>query len=98
MLLLAMTVQANTGNELTPFGEVVDADPRGRVELAHAIGVDPTTLWRWMTGRSRPQSIAMQRQAALALGRPLDVLWPDVHVTDAAGEADGSDTHDRKAA
>lgn len=93
-----MNVQANSGKKLTPFGEAVEADPRGRVAIAHAVGVDPSTLWRWMTGRSRPVSIATQRQAALALGVDVADLWPGQHGAQHEGASDGSDADRRSAA
>jgi transcriptional regulator with XRE-family HTH domain len=62
--------------DLTPFGVALVGDARGRVELAHLIGVDPATLWRWATGRSRPSSEALRREAARALGRDVAELWP----------------------
>lgn len=93
-----MTVQATNGKTLTPFGEAVEADPRGRIAISHAIGVDPSTLWRWMTGRSRPGSVAAQRQAALALGVDVDLLWPDLHGAQPDADAATSDAAHRKAA
>lgn len=73
---LAVNVQADTGKAATPFAEAVEADGRGRVELANALGIDPVTLWRWMEGRSRPRSEATRRLAAQVLGRSVDELWP----------------------
>lgn len=31
-------------------------EPAGRARLALALGVDATTVWRWMTGKSTPSS------------------------------------------
>lgn len=44
----------------TAFCEAVDhaefRGPTGRARLALAIGVDATTVWRWMSGKSTPSS------------------------------------------
>jgi hypothetical protein len=92
-----MTVQANSGKPLTPFGEAVEADTRGRIALSHAIGIDPVTLWRWATGGSRPQSEAIKRQAARVLRRGVDELWPQ-HAPSSDHDTADSGALDRNAA
>lgn len=42
-------------------------------ELAAGVGVDPSTLWRWETGRSRPRG-----EAALRWERALEALNGEV--------------------
>lgn len=50
--------------------------PRERAELALAIGVDVTTIWRWAKGRSHPNSDATREAIARALGRHPSELFP----------------------
>lgn len=54
--------------------------PRGRAEFGLKVGVDGVTVWRWVTGRSKPNSHATRVAVADALGRredELDALFPD---------------------
>lgn len=41
--------------------DALPRSPSERTAVALAIGVNPTTLWRWLTGRQRPH--ARQRAA-----------------------------------
>jgi transcriptional regulator with XRE-family HTH domain len=41
------------------------------VEFAKSVGIDPTTVWRWESGRGRPKEPAVVHRVATVLG--LDV-------------------------
>lgn len=43
---------------------------RGRARAALAVGVDATTFWRWMTGRTKPQKEHVAALRALGVEAP----------------------------
>lgn len=47
-----------------------------RLSLASAVGVDPTTVWRWLTWRARPSSEGVQARLVEVLGQSVDELFP----------------------
>lgn len=43
-----------------------------RPEMARRVGVDRVTVWRWETGKQRPEDVATAQAFAVALGLDLD--------------------------
>jgi transcriptional regulator with XRE-family HTH domain len=74
-MVLAMNVQANSCKP-DPFIAALPTDPRERAAFALKVGVDQSTVWRWATRKSRPNSEAMRARIALALRRELAELFP----------------------
>lgn len=51
-------------------------DSRTRAKFALLLGVDGITVWRWLKGRSHPNSHATREAIADALGRQSRELFP----------------------
>lgn len=57
--------------------------PRGRAEFGLAVGVDGVTVWRWITGRSRPSSHATRSAIAESLQcavEDVEAMFPEEQV------------------
>ncbi|HZV74561.1 MAG TPA: helix-turn-helix transcriptional regulator [Conexibacter sp.] len=79
MLLHAMQL-----HQTTPLTRALADATESDIELAFAIGVNVTTIWRWKTGKSTPASQATRERIAYVLGREVEELWPVEHEQEAA--------------
>lgn len=47
-----------------------------QARLAALVGVSPSTPYRWEAGKANPQTGAMERKVAFALGVPVAEIFP----------------------
>lgn len=69
-------VQLNDTPLIQALREAGIEDSRTRAKFALLIGVDSVTVWRWLKGRSHPNSHATREAVADALGRQPSELFP----------------------